>query len=285
MSNPYLVSTDWLAERLDDPNVIAVDGSWYLPDAGRDGPAEFLERHIPGAAFFDINAVADVASGLPHMLPSPLDFSEAAGRLGIGSSMSIVAYDGAGLFAAARVWWSFRTMGVETVYVLDGGLPKWLAEGRPVEAGPSRRKPAEFKAAFDRNAVKTADDVADGLASSAFQVVDARPAPRFRGEAPEPRAGLASGHIPGSANLPFGEIVKDGRLAEDEELKRMFEAAGIDTSKPIVTTCGSGVSASIVALALEGLGVSARGVYDGSWAEWGAGGRPVATGPAKPAKA
>jgi thiosulfate/3-mercaptopyruvate sulfurtransferase len=280
--NPYLVSTDWLAERLDDPKTVAVDGSWYLPDAGRDGEAEFLQRHIPGAVFFDINAVADRSTGLPHMLPSPEQFSAAASALGIGSDMTVVAYDGAGLFSAARVWWTFRTMGAKQVFVLDGGLPQWLAEGRPVESGPARRQPARFTATLDAAAAKNADAIAKGLDAGAFQVLDARSAARFRGEAPEPRPGLASGHIPGSLNLPFQQVLDaDGRLAAEAELRRAFEAAGVDLEKPVVATCGSGVSAAILALALEGLGRPAAGLYDASWAEWGAGGRPVATGPAK----
>ncbi|MGA0531497.1 3-mercaptopyruvate sulfurtransferase [Hansschlegelia sp. KR7-227] len=281
MSNPNLVSTEWLAERLGEPGVIPVDGSWYLPDARRDGEAEFLQRHIPGAVFFDINAVADTSTGLPHMLPSPEVFAEAVGALGIGHGATLVAYDGAGLFSAPRVWWTFRAMGVEKVFILDGGFPKWLAEGRPVESGAASRAPTEFRARFDPSAVKDADAIAAGIVSSAFQVVDARPAPRFRGEAPEPRPGLACGHIPGSVNLASSGLVKEGRLAETEELRRMFEAAGIDVSQPIVTTCGSGVSAAIVALALESVGSTAAGLYDGSWADWGAGGRPVVTGPAK----
>jgi thiosulfate/3-mercaptopyruvate sulfurtransferase len=216
------------------------------------------------------------------MLPSPELFSEAVGQLGVSNGATIVAYDGAGLFAAARVWWTFRTMGVERVYVLDGGLPKWLAEGRPVESGPTRRPATRFTAHFRSEAVKSADDVARALAEGAAQVIDARPAARFRGEAPEPRPGLAMGHIPGSLNLPFQDVVgADGRLANEATLKRAFTAAGVDVAKPVVTTCGSGVSAAIVALALESVGASAEGIYDGSWAEWGAGGRPVATGPAR----
>lgn len=282
MTNPNLVSTDWLEERLGDPAVVPVDGSWYLPDANRDGAAEFLERHIPGAAYFDINAVADRSTILPHMLPSPQDFAEAVGALGIGDGMTVVAYDGAGLFAAARVWWTFRAMGAARVALLDGGLPKWLAEGRPVETGPAARAPASFTPRLDPSAARTADDVAAGLDAGAFQVLDARPAARFRGEAPEPRPGLASGHIPGSLNLPSSQVVKGGRLADDAELRAMFEAAGVDVTKPVVTTCGSGVTAAILALALESVGAKAAGLYDGSWADWGASGRPVATGDANP---
>ncbi|MFL1874228.1 3-mercaptopyruvate sulfurtransferase [Hansschlegelia beijingensis] len=280
--NPNLVSTEWLAARLGDPDVVPVDGSWYLPDAGRDGAAEFRERHIPGAAFFDINAVADLSSGLPHMLPSPEVFAEAVGGLGIGTGSTVVAYDGAGLFAAARVWWTFRAMGVDKVYVLDGGLPKWLAEGRPVETGPSSRQPRPFAARFDQTAVKSADQIADALQAQSVQILDARSGPRFRGEAPEPRPGLASGHIPGSLNLPFQEVLgADGRLRDETELRAAFEKAGVDLGRPVVTTCGSGVTAAILALALESVGARAAGLYDGSWAEWGAGGRPVETGPAR----
>ncbi|MFJ5486963.1 3-mercaptopyruvate sulfurtransferase [Hansschlegelia beijingensis] len=280
--NPNLVSTEWLAARLGDPEVVPVDGSWYLPDAGRDGAAEFRERHIPAAAFFDINAVADLSSGLPHMLPSPEVFAEAVGGLGIGTGSTVVAYDGAGLFAAARVWWTFRAMGVDKVYVLDGGLPKWLAEGRPVETGPSSRQPRPFAARFDQTAVKSADQIADALQGRSVQILDARSGPRFRGEAPEPRPGLSSGHIPGSLNLPFQEVLgADGRLRDETELRAAFEKAGVDLRRPVVTTCGSGVTAAILGLALESVGARAAGLYDGSWAEWGAGGRPVETGPAR----
>ena len=278
--NPNLVSTEWLAARLGDPDVVPVDGSWYLPDVGRDGAAEFRERHIPGAAFFDINAVADLSSGLPHMLPSPEVFADAVGRLGIGTGSTVVAYDGAGLFAAARVWWTFRVMGVNKVHVLDGGLPKWLAEGRQVETGASSRQPTSFAAQFDQTAVKSADQIAEALRAQSVQVLDARSGPRFRGEAPEPRPGLASGHIPGSLNLPFQDVLgADGRLRDEEELRAAFEKAGVDLGRPVVTTCGSGVTAAILALALESVGARVAGLYDGSWAEWGAGGRPVATGP------
>lgn len=281
MTNPYLVSTDWLAERLSDPAVLPIDGSWHLPDAGRSGRTEYLERHIPGAVFFDVDGISDPSSGLPHMLPSPHAFAEAVGALGITETKTLVIYDAAGLFSAPRVWWSLRTMGAETVYVLDGGLPKWLAEGRPIETGPSPRKAETFKARFDASAVKNADDVAKALDAGSAQVVDARSGARFRGEAPEPRPGLASGHMPGALNLPFSSLVRDGRLVEEADLRKAFEAAGVDVSKPILTTCGSGVTASVISFALEGLGASAAGLYDGSWSEWGAGGHPVATGPAK----
>ncbi|GLK80835.1 3-mercaptopyruvate sulfurtransferase [Methylopila turkensis] len=281
MTNPNLVSTEWLSQRLGDPDVIPVDGSWYLPTANRDGAAEFLEAHIPGAVYFDINEVADLSTDLPHMLPSPEAFAEAVGKLGVGDGATVVAYDGAGLFAAARVWWTFRAFGVKQVYVLDGGLPKWKAEGRPLESGPAARPAKTFMPNFDATVVRTGDQIAEGVDAGLFQVVDARPAPRFRGEAPEPRPGLALGHIPGSLNVPFDQVVKDGRLAEEAELRAAFEAAGVDVSAPIVTTCGSGVSAAILALALEGAGAKAEGLYDGSWAEWGAGGRPVETGPGR----
>ncbi len=281
MTNRHLVSTDWLAERLGDERIIPVDGSWYLPDAKRSGGREFLERHIPGAVFFDIDAVSDSSSGLPHMLPSPDAFSAAVGALGIRDGDTVVAYDGAGLFSAPRVWWTFKTMGAQNVFVLDGGLPKWLAEGRPTESGPARRSAKRFSARFQAERVKSADDVAALLGAGSAQILDARPAARFRGEAPEPRPGLASGHIPGSLSLPSSEVVASGRLADEAELRKAFEAAGVDLSRPVVTTCGSGVSAAILALALESLGTSAEGLYDGSWSEWGAGGRPVARGPAK----
>lgn len=279
MTNPYLVSTEWLAGRLDDPNFVAVDGSWYLPDAKRDGKAEFLERHIPGAVHFDINAIADLSTGLPHMLPSPEVFAEAVGRLGIGDGATIVAYDGAGLFAAPRVWWTFRVMGAKSVFVLDGGLPKWLAEGRPVESGPASRAPARFTPKPDPHGAWDADAVARVSESGSVQIVDARSSARFRGDAPEPRPGLASGHIPGSKNVPVSEVVgADGRLKDDDRIRRAFGSAGVDVSQPVVTTCGSGVTAAILAFALEGVGRPAEGLYDGSWAEWGAGDRPVATG-------
>ncbi|WP_089175519.1 3-mercaptopyruvate sulfurtransferase [Bosea sp. AS-1] len=276
------VSTEWLAERLDAPDIVVVDGSWYLPAQGRDGAAEYAARRIPGAVHFDLDAIKDTRSPLPHMLPPPNEFAAAVGALGIGDGMRIVVYDGLGFFSAPRVRWTFKVFGAGDVVILDGGLPKWLAEGRPVEEdAPRPRKPRSFTARLDNGAVADADDVARATASKTIQVVDARAADRFRGEAPEPRAGLKSGHIPGSLNLPSSQLVSDGRLKEPQEITRLFQEAGVDLDKPSIMSCGSGVSAVILSTALEIVGKPAKAIYDGSWSEWGAGERPVATGPAK----
>jgi thiosulfate/3-mercaptopyruvate sulfurtransferase len=276
------VSTDWLEAHLGDPGVAVVDGSWYLPTEGRDALAEFRKAHIPGAVFFDLDKVADTHSGLPHMLPSPEDFAGTVGALGIADTQTIVVYDGAGLFSAPRVRWTFRTMGARDVRILDGGFPQWIADGRPVESGETRPEPKRFVAQLDAAAVRSIEQVRNIVATGSATVVDARSGERFRGEAPEPRPGLRSGHMPGSRNVPAGALVADGRLKGDAEIEAAFASAGVDPEKPIVTSCGSGVTAAILALGLETIGARDVALYDGSWAEWGgAKDAPVVTGSAE----
>jgi thiosulfate/3-mercaptopyruvate sulfurtransferase len=266
----WLKSTEWLAEHLRDRNVVVVDGSMFLPTQKRDAHAEYLAGHIPGAVFFDIDAISDNSTELPHMLPGAGQFGEAVGALGIGDGDTVVVYDSLGLYSAARVWWTFRIFGATNVFILDGGLPKWKAEKRLLETGDTKKTPKKFHAEMNVAPVAMLADVRMALTDQSSQIVDARSAERFAGKAPEPRPGLRSGHMPGSFNVPFDRVLENGRLASPEHIKEAFTSAGVDLNKPIITSCGSGVTAAILTFALESIGRTPKGLYDGSWSEWGA---------------
>jgi thiosulfate/3-mercaptopyruvate sulfurtransferase len=266
----FFVSTAWLSENLDAPDVAIIDATFFLPSEKRDAKAEYLEGHIPGAVFFDIDAIADHSTDLPHMLPNPADFASAMERLGLGDGMRFVVYDSSNLQGGARVWWTLRVFGAGDVKILAGGLPRWRAEGRPLEQGPVRRVPARFIVNFDSSAVADAGQVRAASETGSAQILDARAAARFRGTAAEPRPGLRSGHIPGSLNLPWGEVVAAGEIKPKDEAKLLLARAGVDFTRPVITTCGSGVTAAILLLALETAGKRDVVLYDGSWAEWGA---------------
>ena len=270
MSND-IVSTDWLADHLGSPDIAIIDASWHLPTAKRDAKKEFAAAHIPGAQFFDIDELSDTASSLPHMLPSPEKFSSRMRRMGIGDGKRIVAYDSVGLFSAARAWWMFKVFGHDDVAVLDGGLKKWLAEGRATEDGPALpRQERHFTARFKGSMVKDMKDVAAALKSGASQLADARSGTRFRGEEAEPRPGVRAGHMPGASNVHYASLLNtDGTLKSPPEIEASFAAAGIDLSKPVITSCGSGITAAILSLGLTLTGNRDHALYDGSWTEWG----------------
>lgn len=264
------VSTDWLERHLRAPDVVILDASWYLPAMNRDPEAEYLAGHIPGAIRFDIDAIRDTRSDLPHMLPEARGFAETVGALGVGDGMRIVVYDGAGLFSAPRVRWTFKVFGASDVMLLDGGLPRWKAEGRPLAEGcePPRR-PELFTARQDMGAVADLADMRRVVATKSAQILDARPADRFRGEAPEPREGVVSGHMPGAFNLPALDLVADGRMPDADGIRAALLRAGVDPERPVITSCGTGVTAAVLSLALELVGHPAKALYDGSWTEWG----------------
>lgn len=268
MTDPF-VSPAWLAERLSDPNVAVVDGSWYLPAANREPRAEYLAGHVPGAVWFDVDKYSDLSTGLPHMLMPPAEFAALAGRLGIADTNTIVVYDGMGLFSAPRVRWTFMVMGATDVRILAGGLPAWRAENRPLETGESSRPPRSFRVDFDPSRVATLAEMHTLTRTGERQILDARPAGRFTGAVPEPRPGIKSGHMPGAKSAPADTLVENGQLKSAEALRAEFEAAGVDLQKPIVTTCGSGVTAATLKLALEQAGATDVILYDGSWTEWG----------------
>ena len=265
------VSASWLAERLEAPDLVVFDASWHMPATGRDARAEFGAGHIPGAQFFDMDAVADPSTDLPHMLPKPEIFAAEMRRLGFGDGMQAVVYDSVGIFSAPRLWWTLMVFGAERVSILAGGLPSWKAEGRPLEQGEARKRaPAVFTPRFDASLVADADAVRRALDLGGPQVVDARGAERFHGWAPEPRPGLRAGHMPGALNLPFGNVLEGGRMKDKPELEAALSSAGVNPDAPVIATCGSGLTACILSLALAAAGRPPATVYDGSWSEWGA---------------
>ncbi len=277
-----LVCTEWLAKHILDPDLRVLDASWYMPAENRDPKAEYDAAHIPGARFFDIDEIADLRSDLPHMVPTVEKFMSRLRALGVGDGHQVVIYDGAGIFSAARVWWLLRLMGQNDVAVLDGGLPKWQAEDREIEDLPPVIRDRHMTVRRQNHMVKDVTQVSSASKLGDYEIIDARAAPRFRGEVDEPRQGLRAGHIPGSKNLPFDDLLNgNGTLKAPEDLRAAFEAAGVDLDKPAITSCGSGVTAAVLSLAMERFGKTDHALYDGSWTEWGAFPTlPIATGEA-----
>ncbi len=283
LSDDPLVSTQWLADHLDGPKVRIIDASFKMPGVLPLPADDYLAAHIPGAVFFDVDAVSDHGSALPHMYPEEQQFGRDVGALGISSDDLVVAYDSGGWVAAPRAWWMFLSFGHRNIKVLDGGLQKWRAEGRPVQSGAVSPRPGHFTAKLDPSYVRSKAQLVDTIASRREQVIDARARPRFAGTVPEPRPGLRAGHIPTSLNLPYNDLfdARTGTMKPVAELKQLFTGEGLDLQRPVVTTCGSGVSAAVLTLALYRLGVRGSALYDGSWSEWGqADGPEIATGPA-----
>ena len=265
-----LVSTDWLSTRLSDPEIRILDATWYLPNVDRDAKAEYDQSHIPNARFFDIDEVSDHRSDLPHMVPPVEKFMSKVRKLGVGDGHQIVIYDSHGLFSAARVWWLFKVMGQKNVAVLDGGLPKWLREGRTVDSSSPLIRDRHMFVKYHDEMVKDVTQVSSASKLGDFEILDARSAGRFRGEEPEPRPGLRAGHIPGSKNIFYGDLLKeDGTLKSQDKLVEHFKAKAVNLDKPVITSCGSGVTAAIINLALDRIGKTDHALYDGSWTEWG----------------
>ncbi|MEX0344065.1 MAG: 3-mercaptopyruvate sulfurtransferase [Rhizobiaceae bacterium] len=277
--SPFVVSAQWLVQHLKDPGLNIIDGSWYLPVQNRDARAEYDAAHIPGAIFFDHDDVVEPGTGLPHSLPSPLEFERHASAMGISRDDTIVVYDGPGFFSAPRVWWMFRSMGAKNVFILDGGFDRWKADGHIVTSKPTKIASSAFIPSFDEDSAVSFEEMKTIVESQSSQIADARPIGRFTGVEPEPREGMRSGHMPGARCVPALSLSKDGFLLPLDELRAKLTEAGIELDNPVVTTCGSGVTAAIITLALQSLGHTDNRLYDGSWSEWG--GRddtPIVTG-------